>query len=135
MRKFDDSMRPTITCDFGVVVGCEDAADRPGGLDHLGGGVLRVADRVQQVRHHRAELVAGEVDGAGDVVGDHVAQHAERADVRRAARGLERLVLGCGRLEVEQVGRELHGADAVGDHVVRLHHERGRPSAQPLDER
>jgi hypothetical protein len=67
--------------------------------------------------------VAGEIHHAFHVVGDHLAHRVDRPVVvhHRAGCGVFRRRR---LLEVEQVGGELHRADAVGHDMVGLHHER-----------
>ena len=113
----------------------DEARDRLAGRDRLGDGFAGVPQRVRHVADRGGEVTLGEVEQLRPVVAERIPGQIDGAEALAHRRlGHRSEVAGVG-FDVEQQSRNVHATDAIGQRVVKLHHERRLAALEPLDER
>ena len=124
-------MRPTMTCDLGVVAG---ARKRPTERAVSTTSLTACCGwRTAFSRLGTTDASCCRVKSTAPPTSCTITSRSIESDVTWATGVYSMSSAGSGSLlEVEQVGGELHRPDAVGDDVVRLHHERRLSSRRRL---
>ena len=105
------------------------------GRDGLGDGFAGVPQRVRHIADRGGEVTLGEVEQLRPVVAERIPGQIDGAEVlSHRCLGHRSEVAGIG-FDVEQQSRDVHATDAIGERVVKLHHERRLAALEPLDER
>jgi hypothetical protein len=114
--------------------GRDEVADRLAGLDRVGDGLAGVPQRVSNIADRGSEVALGEVEQLRPVVAERIAGQVDRAEAL-SCRGVgHRSKVARVGVDVEQQSRNVHATYAIGEGVVKLHHQRRLGALEPFDE-